>query len=136
MTLAEAVTTWLAEQAGLAVGTDLFVSRFAEDASLATRVRETGGPGRGYSPLATATFQLTTRGQGYASTRQRAELLYGVIYPADADGVPVRNLTAGGWHILAIDAIQPPADLGLTEGGLDQVVFNIQVRAGRLAEEE
>jgi len=131
--LANDLADWLAAQASLAVGTDLFVGHLPQDGSLATVVRETGGPGGEYVPVADYTFQLTTRGADYAEARARAAALYDCVYPPGAR-VPVRNANlSADWRALAIDAAQPPADLGRGEDGRHRVVFNLIVRAHRLS---
>ena len=67
---------------------------------------------------------------------RRAQKLYDAIYPAP-DRLPVRNVDlSSDWAALKIDAIQPPADLGVGESGKRSYVFNIQVRAKRLTAEE
>lgn len=130
--LIEDVAAWWAERTGLVVGTDLFVGELPEDAALATVLRGTGGPARGSSPLERLTFQALTRGPSYPDTHARAEALCAALYPPPLR-LPVRmtDLPGGRWWMLTIDAIQPPFDLGRSDGGRWQAVFNVQVSAAR-----
>ncbi len=130
--LIDDLVDWLAAQTELAVGDDLCASLLPEDAELASMVLDTGGPPRPFSPVMPKTFQVLTRGPDYAATTGRATQLYNVIYPPPAR-LPVRNVDlSDDWRALSIDAIQPPADMGVNEVGKRQVVFNIQVRAVRI----
>ncbi len=131
--LEDDLAAWLADGATLALGEDLFVSTLPESPVLATAVRSTGGPDRAFSPLQPATFQVLSRAAGYAAARARAIALYDVVYPPP-ERVPARNVDlSDDWLVTAIDAVQPPYDLGPSEGGGHLVVFNLVVRAGRRA---
>jgi hypothetical protein len=131
--LTDDLIAWLAGRASLTVGTAVFRGSRPEDATLATAIVPTGGPARPYGHVFAATFQVLTRGSagGLAEPLARAWALYAALYPA---GLPLRNVALNtDWRLLAADAIQPPADAGLTEGGKRIVSWNFQVKALRRA---
>lgn len=129
--LIDDLTSWWAERAGVAVGEGLFAGLMPESGELVSSIRQTGGPERGVDAAATYTFQVTTRGCGLTSVLDRATDLYNALYPG---GLPWRNVAlSDSWRLLAIDAIQPPTDLGVDErDGARRIVFNVAARAGKL----
>jgi hypothetical protein len=127
-TLLEALAAYLAERTELGVGTDLYLALLPEDKVLASKLTHTGGPARGFSPVDAVAFQVLTRGREIATARARAIALHDAVL--DAARRPLRNVDlGGGWRALSIDPMQPPTDLGATEGGAWQVVFNLEVHA-------
>jgi len=131
--LIDDLLAYLASEADLEVGEDLFSGQLPEDLELGTVLRHTGGPARPYGPRETVTFQALTRGATFAAAHARARSIYDAIYPEGDDRFPVRNQDLSAeWRALAIDAIQPPTDLGLSDAGQHLVVFNLAVRAVHL----
>jgi hypothetical protein len=129
------LAAWLAGQAGLTVGTDIFAVSFPESGAIVSSVVPTGGPGRKYDLVGIFTVQVLTRGpaESAADVLGRAQKLYDAIYPPP-DRVPVRNVALStSWQAHSIDASQPPTDLGLSESGTRLVGFNVQLRAARKA---
>ena len=134
--LAKDLAAWLAERAELSFGSVVFYAQTPEDVPLGTAVREYGGPARGYSPTAACGFQVLTRGADEAAVRSQAQKLYDAVYPPP-HRLPARMVDlSADWRALSIDAVQPPQDIGISEGGKRQIVFNVQVKAVRLAPAE
>jgi hypothetical protein len=131
--LVDDLAAWLANEADLVVGTDLFVGLLPEVPGLVTALLQTGGPARPWSPAETVTVQVLTRGSSLAEVMGRARALYDAIYPTAGGRLPVRNVALSAeWKALAIDAIQAPADLGVGESGKRLVSWNLAVQAVHL----
>jgi len=132
--LIDDLLSWWAGQASLNAGEDLFAGLAPESGELVSTVRQTGGPVRTFEPTMTATFQVTTRAETLAAAMGRADALYDALYPSGRDRLPWRNVElSDGWRMLAVDALQPPGDLGVGDDGRRRVVFNITVRAAKTA---
>ncbi|MCE5280208.1 MAG: hypothetical protein ABFD92_00050 [Planctomycetaceae bacterium] len=132
--LVDALAEWLADRAGLHFGSDIRTMRFDEGTAIGSCILSTGGVAGPYSPTRPWTFQILTRAGDAAAAMIRAVRLYDVIYPAP-ERLPVRNVTLSPtWLALMIDAIQPPADLGVSEGRFNQVSFNVQITAAQIGE--
>jgi hypothetical protein len=130
--LHEAVASWLAGRASLAVGTAVFCGRLPQDVALATAILPTGGPAQEYVPTVRATFQILTRGTTPQTASTRAWLLYEALH-SGAGGTAGSNVALdASWRAVRVEPIQPPADLGVGESGQYQVSFNIAVEAVRI----
>lgn len=129
--LAEDIAQWLAQAAGLAYGTDVFLGWLPEDGGTVSAVSATGGAGQADRPTGQATFQVITRAATPADCRLRAWTLYRTIHPADDSGRRRHNVhLSADWRAMSLEAIQYPAELGPDEGGRFLASFNILARIG------
>ena len=131
--LGDSLLTWLAQVNNLTAGVDIFGGMFPAKPSvdIVTNVQDTSGAARGYSRYVNTSHQIITRGKGHDATSTRAWAIYNSLF---ADALPLRNFNlSDDWFLLSIDAIQPPYDLGISEGGLYLFTFNIQCRGTRRA---
>ncbi len=106
----------------------MYCGQFSQDTKLQSCINFTGGAARGQRPTMPATLQVLTQGPSLAPAMARAMQLYNALYPPP-NRLPCRMVTlSADWRAQAIDAIQPPYDLGIMANDQREVVFNIQLR--------
>lgn len=128
--LLDELCAWLATAAGLVVGQSLFVGGLPPTSDIVvSAVIPTGGLARENKPFVEATFQVLTRGVN-ESDIQGCLTQAGALYDATLAGaLPVNNVMLTSFGRVRIEAVQPPADLGIDAAGKRRVVFNLLVRA-------